>query len=675
MRKLYSSAKANRWCRFTSKPYAVFRSVRREVSIGVLTVSALTAFPATMSADEADDTPTTTVGLQEVQVMASRVAMSERQTPRIVKVIRREEIAAAPVTTVNDLLKYAAGVDVRQRGEMGVQTDISLRGGTFDQVTVLLNGININNPQSGHLTADFPVNLSDIERIEILSGPASRICGSSAFSGAINIVTTRPQSSRLTAEVEGGQYGLFKGELGGTLRTNPYLTNTLSAAYYRSDGATQNSDFQGMRAYYAGNYERNRITAQVQLGMTDKGFGANTFYSPKYDNQYEHVSRYYASGRFATSGRLATDTRLYFHRTQDRFELFRDNAASWYTGPNLHRTDVQGLTTNLTYTSTAGKSALGAEVRREEVVSNVLGTPISSNHGDYTNGDHRTEVDIFAEHNLTAGPLTLSAGVMMGYNTALSGVRFFPGIDASVRLTSDLQLSAGWNRSLRMPTFTDLYYKSATNIGNPDLKPEKNEMFEVSLRYASSALRTSLTGFYQKGTDMIDWIKPTSDEDKWQTVNHTQLNNMGVEWSGLLDFATLVRRDFFIRSLQADYAYIYQDKKIGEVYKSNYALEYLRHKFTARLTHTLGLPELTATWAVRWQKRMGTYTRYENLTAVGEVPYKAYATLDLRIQWAKPRYRIFAEATNLTDCRYVDLGNIPQPGIWVKGGVAVKLGK
>ena len=70
---------------------------------------------------------------------------------------------------------------------------------------------------------------------------------------------------------------------------------------------------------------------------------------------------------------------------------------------------------------------------------------------------------------------------------------------------------------------------------------------------------------------------------------------------------------------------------------------------------------------------MGSYTLYENLTAVGEVPYKAYATLDLRIQWAQPRYRIFAEATNLTDCRYVDLGNIPQPGIWVKGGIAVRL--
>ena len=102
--------------------------------------------------------------LDEVVVTGSRAPLTALQSAKVVAVITREDIHRAAAASINDVLKLATGVDVRQRGGFGVQTDISINGGTHDQVTILLNGVNISNPQTGHNAADFPVALDDIVR-------------------------------------------------------------------------------------------------------------------------------------------------------------------------------------------------------------------------------------------------------------------------------------------------------------------------------------------------------------------------------------------------------------------------------------------------------------------------------------------------------------------------------
>ena len=151
--------------------------------------------------------------LESVSVHASRTAMSLGTSARIVTVMDSVAIASIPAKTVNDLLKQIAGVDVRQRGPMGMQTDISMRGGTSDQIAILLNGINISDPQTGHNAADFPVSLSQIERIEVLEGPSSRVYGTSSLVGAVNVVTKKPDSNSVSAQVEGGSFGTFNTDL------------------------------------------------------------------------------------------------------------------------------------------------------------------------------------------------------------------------------------------------------------------------------------------------------------------------------------------------------------------------------------------------------------------------------------------------------------------------------
>ena len=137
--------------------------------------------------------------------------MAAQVAARQVISLTKEDLQSAGVTTVNDVLKLAVGIDVRQRGGFGLQTDISIDGGTFDQITLLVNGISINNPQTGHNAADFPLNLADIERIEILEGAASRLFGSQAFSGAINIIT-HTGGDKLRLALSSGSYGYLAAE-------------------------------------------------------------------------------------------------------------------------------------------------------------------------------------------------------------------------------------------------------------------------------------------------------------------------------------------------------------------------------------------------------------------------------------------------------------------------------
>ena len=220
MSKSHTTARALTFSSFSRKGWSLFACLHREVRIGVLGVATLaSATPRLMAASlqQAQGSDTTlhadTLSLGQADVSASRAPLAADVAARQVLTLTHDDLAAAGVRTINDVLKLSAGVDVRQRGGFGIQTDISIDGGTHDQISILLNGVLLVNPQTGHNAADFPVNISDIERIEILEGAASRVMGSQAFSGAINVVTRGAQSaSPLEAMVEAGSYGTIRGE-------------------------------------------------------------------------------------------------------------------------------------------------------------------------------------------------------------------------------------------------------------------------------------------------------------------------------------------------------------------------------------------------------------------------------------------------------------------------------
>lgn len=662
------------------KSYSVFCSLKKEVRIGALTFATL-AFANTGSVSAqtvhhvSENRQIADVEMQEVEVTASRVPLTLNQAARTVTVLDRKAIAAAPVQSVNDLLKYVIGVDVRQRGDLGIQTDISIRGGTFDQITLLLNGVNICDPQTGHNAADFPVDLNDIERIEILEGPAGRVYGTSSLLGAINIVTKTDTQSHLAAQVEGGSYGL----IGGGARfnyTKGKVSNQLSGSLNRSDGATDNSDFKTQRAFYQGAFTHEQVDVKWQAGYSNKDYGANTFYSAKYANQFEHTRKYFASVQAETKGILHLLPSVYWTQADDRFELIRGDESK--VPFNYHRTTTYGVNLNSYFTSSLGKTAFGTEVRNEDVISTVLGEPLKKpeniSHSErlYDKGRNRTHISFHAEHTLLLSQFTLSAGVIATMNTDWDKeFHFFPGIDASYWFSQNLKAYASWSTSLRMPTFTELYYSTnETHQGNKDLTPEKMQAYEVGLKYLTPGIQTTLSVYHHRGKDLIDWVRPV-DESIYYSMNHTRINTTGVEVSSLFNLKELVNRNFPFTSLYIGYSYINRDKKENTAYESLYALEYLRHKFVARLDHKIW-KQLTASWAFRWQERMGHYMDYSDNTDGVQHTYRPYSLLDVKVQWTAPAYQLYVEANNLFNKTYYDHGNIPQPGIWVRGGISYR---
>ena len=685
-----------KWKRFSGASYATFQSLHREVRIGVLSVAMLSSVtlktkaaapgslaihPVQTEEAVADDSPV--VGLEDVEVLASRVPLTQMQAPRQVTVLQAADIAVAAVHSINDLLEYAVGVDVRQRGDLGVQTDISVRGGTFDQISILLNGINISSPHTGHLSADFPVSLQDIERIEVMQGPAARVFGSSAFTGAINIVTksgaTGTRRVGGEAHLYGGTYGYAGADASFSHRTasgpeQHSFAGRGSVGYSRSDGATPNSYFESTRAFYQGQYQHGTTQVSAQLGYSYKPYAANTFYGAASRDQWESNERYMGAltAHFQV-GQLHIAPAVSLNRWFDHYQWHKDKPA----GENYHQVDTRTAAINSWLPSRWGKTSLGVEVRQEEIYSTKLGHVLpKSDYRDvrghdgltdstqYTHQYDRTNLSIYLEHDVVFDHWTVSLGVLSNMNTGLEhrwGV--YPGADIAWRPNDYSKLFLSWNMALRMPTFTDLFYSGANIEGTEDLKPERTSDVQLGYRWRRPAWRTEASLFYSHKSNMIDWVQYADAADGSSTgIFHSMnfvLDNVGCELS-----ADFLPREIWehtpLRRLGIQYAYIDEHSAYDvPVIVSKYAMEYLRHKVVVQADSRLWR-QLNLGLAWRWQDRMGE----------GNQPY---ALLEGRLSWEAPRWSAYLTCSNLLDKSYFDYSYIPQPGRTFTAGVRCML--
>ena len=527
-KKRLNDQQAFRFRRFVRKAYSAFNSMHKVVNIGVLTSSMLAfAHLSPVSAQQgagtvADKMPEEE--LDEVTVTAARVETPLAQSARLVTVITRAQIEQAPVQSLQELLAYAAHIDVIQRGGHGVQADISIRGGSADQTAILLNGINLTNPHTGHYNLDLPVNLSDIERIEIIHGPSALIYGSGAFSGGINIITKKEIDARVYANAEAGMHNLWRGDVRGAAEIGR-TRNSLSAGYQSSDGYIPHSDYRMYNLLWQTRWKaRENAYLDMQLGYNNKHYGANTFYSAKFPNQYERTSAYMATLKGAFGQTLRVIPILYWSRHYDQFDLIKDTPK----GRNFHRGDTYGANLIFQYTSRIGTTTLGGEVRREDIVSSKLGKPRAHPEGDYTKYDDRTTSSVTLEHTYATSRFSLSAGALVNYNTLTDAIRFYPSVSAAYRPAEGLKIATTWSQSTRMPTFTDLYYTQETHHANEHLKPERSESVDLGVTYDRPLVSAYVKGFLMWGRDMIDWVR-TSGDAKWASWNLTEVDKQGVE--------------------------------------------------------------------------------------------------------------------------------------------------
>ena len=671
-KRQFNQRKAIRFRQFSRKGYALFACLGRVVTIGVLSVATLRSAAVTTDSvsvvgdvyvvgDSVANTPDKEATLDDVEVTGSRAPLALGQAARMVTVLTRDEIQAAPVQSINDLLKMAVGVDVRQRGPLGAQTDVGIRGSTQEQITILLNGINICDPQTGHNTFDLPCDLSDIIRIEVLEGPASRVYGTSSLVGAINIVTNDGKSKRSEVRVEGGSFGYLSAAAKLSIVNSQLSINyTRSDGYQRSKTGALNSDYSGVKAFYQGAYAKEQIRLNWHAGVSSKGWGSNTFYSARYDEQYEHTTKLFTALQGETEGFIHFRPAIYWNRSYDRFELIRGSEAK--VPFNHHRTDVFGINLNSYFDWQWGRTALGAEFRNEDIVSGNLGEPLNNPHSHYKYGLNRSNLSFYLEHNLLLKKFTISAGLIAVKNTWNEmPFTLYPGIDASLRLGDHWKLYASYNASLRMPSFTELYYSGGGHKADKYLKAEEMQALEGGIKYSSHRITAKASIFHHHARNMIDWVMDTRESDPvWQSVNHTKINTLGEEITLNSQLSSL--------NVQLSYCHLHQSKDEQPFLQSQYSLEYLRHKMTAQVQmHLWEAFDLTLNY--RWQDRMGSYT-----TVDGEVrAYHPYSVVDARLSWDQAGYAIYLEGNNLTNHRYVDYGNVVQPGCWITAGIKLKV--
>ncbi|MGG6545087.1 UNVERIFIED_CONTAM: TonB-dependent receptor [Prevotella sp. 15_C9] len=686
---IFNKRNVLKFIHFNNHSYSLFSVIGKEVIIGVLSVATLqhaTANSISIDTDRIDNDTMATdrnVVLEEVSVTGTRAPLTVSQQARMVTVLSRENIQTAPVQSVNDLLKYAVGVDVRQKGPLGALTDVGIRGGNSEQITVLLNGINIGDAQTGHNTFDFPVDISEIERVEILEGPAGRVYGTSSLLGAINVVTRTPLKTSLSTRIEGGSYGYLNVGARANLAKDKW-NNQISGSYIRSDGylrnkkGSLNADYNVGKAFYQGNYNDELITVNWHAGLSVKNFGANTFYSVKYDDQFEHTLKTFTAVQAENKkGVFHVKPSIYWNRSMDRFELFR-NAPDKYPF-NYHRTDVYGINLNAYFDWSFGRTAFGAEMRHEDLISSNLGEKLYRPHHihgtdkDYTNGFNRTNMQFVLEHNLILNRFTLSAGIIAVKNSqADMSMQVYPGIDISYRFGDAWKLYASYNTSLRMPSITELFYSVGGHKANKHLRPEELSALETGIKYNTVHIIGKASIFYNHQKNLIDWISDgTLDENGavlWKSVNFGKINTLGIEASIDVNMLNLIPSQHIIKKVGIAYSFLNQNEKEHEGLVSKYVLEYLKNKLCANMQFNLW-KKLDLGLNYRLQHRMGSYIDVDN----NRHSYATYGVLDARLSWSNEKWTAYVEGNNLLDCNYLDYGNVPQPGIWAIAGCAITL--
>jgi iron complex outermembrane receptor protein len=628
-----------------------------------------------------------TIILKEVVINSSRTQASEKQMLRPIQIIDNKSLNIPYDNDISTALKDFSAIDIRQRSFSSVQSDISTRGGSFDQTLVLLNGINLSDPQTGHHSLNIPIGLTNIENIEVLYGPASRTFGANALTGAVNFISRIPDKNALKLDLLYGSFNTFNADLG-IDNVIKKFKQSFTLSYSRSDGFMKNTDYNRTNIYYENNFPIGRVKVKSMLGFLYKDYGAFSFYTPMYSNQYEKIRTGFAACKFSGGTDLKWDYKIYYRALADEFQLFREaedyythivgnwinfntgDTVSWYQRHNNHFTNIAGTGFNIEKDWRFGKSAIGGEYRYEQIYSSVLGNDVEPiQNGLYDKSDDRKNLSVFAEHGYYSEKFLFNTGLMI-YHNQKYGVNYYYGADVGYYFSEKLMIKTGINKSMRLPTFTELYYKGPSNIGNADLIPEQAFSFEAGAKYyISKNSFINLNLFNRYGTNIISWVRE-ENSTVWETKNLTELNVAGIEvFAAYSDF----KQDFFVKNINLVYSYIYQDKYAAGL-ESKYTLDQLKHKIVLNLSHKI-YKNLSADWTLNIFKRNGEYLFFDfdqNLyTEVVEFPLSTL--LNVKICAEFKNFDIYVSGYNLTNTEYFDIANVPAPGIAVMGGVKIKL--
>lgn len=571
---------------------------------------------------------------------------------------------ALPIRSVNEALAYVPGLDLRQRGVQGVQGDLSIRGGTFEQNLILINGFKLVDPQTGHHALNLPVLLTNVKNVEVYKSSGTRIFGQNAMTGAVNFVTQPERSYGVNMQLFGGNFGGlgFQSTVSAPVGK---LRQSVSFGYDKSKGYWYNSDHTNQQVFYdavlplAKNQELKAL-----LGYSDRSFGANGYYTPSFPDQWESTQMAIAGlSHRAGMGKVTLLTKASLRTHRDEFRLKRFDPA-FYT--NKHWSEVITVEETGKWESSLGTTGFGGEWRLEGLNSTNLGER------------ERTYVSGFVDHTvkLLENKLLLVGNVHY-FNLYMNGnthQKILPGFELAFQPVASLRFFGNIGQSYRAPSYTELFYQDYSNVGNPNLQPEYATNAEVGLSYSNtwgqavsgsrdswkSKLSMDAALYRRNTTNMIDWVRSTTvPQDPWMPVNLSSVIFTGIEsnvfyrWNG--------DGTFMLNEVSLGYNYTdanHQFVDPSQTSQSRYAFSGLRNQLVGRITANL-THWVTVSMAYRGVDRVGG---------------NAYSLIDAKIQGnLNKTVTVFVEGNNLTNTQYVEAGFVQMPGRWFKAGLQIKM--
>ena len=575
------------------------------------------------------------IGFEEqVTVTATRIPVKQGESGRHVEILTAEEIEAHGVRGIPELLQLFPGLDVRRRGVNGVQADLSIRGSSFEQVLVLIDGVPVNNPQTGHHTLDLPLPVTAIERVELLYGPGSALHGANAAGGVVQIFTKKGNASSARLGGYFGGHGLlgFTGDV--EWARSAAQRHRISLERSASDGHQPGTEFDLGAAWYRGSLGALDLTA----GASARDFGAKNFYTTRFPDQVESTAAQFLSlGWEGAVRRNTLRVRAAARRHEDMFVLDRHDPGLLTNEHEDGGIDLQ-FTVDRPVPGGALQTGIGWTGERLE----------STNLGDR----NRSRWGLFASH--------VGEHARWAWQVALSADRIENDWEVHPSLAVSRQIARGQLRAAvasayRLPSFTELYYTSPATAGNPNLRPEHSWTYELGYSWTRDRERVSLTAFARRGRDLIDFVL-APDDITYRALNLRAVNTEGVE--------LVVARRFDPasagRGLTATASYAYLNSSGDEpAGRSAYVFDYLEHRALVRI-------ESWGRWPLSWAASASYNDREEG---------DSYTLVDARVAHAFRRrpISVFLRGANLTDERYMERGAVEMPGRWIMAGAEFTL--
>jgi len=560
-----------------------------------------------------------------------------RQDHPSLEILTSSDIDKESPDNLAQVLDYVPGLDLRNRGPMGIQGDLSLSGSTYEQAAVLIDGIRVMDPQTGHHNLDIPLTVYDLEQVEINKTPSSGQYGAGALAGSMNIVTKKPQKKTFNLDGLFGEHALFGQGFSLSMPKETY-SYRFSFDHKIAKAARPNTDFEYNTASVYFDKESGLNNYDLLCGYQKKDFGADSFYSNLFPEEEEHTETLFAkSGAHLRFDRALLKENIYLRRHRDKFILNRNNP----TSVNYHTTYLYGLNSELALPVKYGDMLLGVDIGEDEINSTNLGKHSRSYQagslgftgrlGQRLNVDTHLRLDSYQKWGEQG-----SYDLGMGYDL----------------IQERLKLSASLAHAFRLPSFTELFYADSANIGNPDLKAEKSDTLSAGLDFKKDILALGINGFLRRGKNLIDWTRLTAS-GPWQATNLGRVDFQGIEFSAKVKTA-LNFKSFNLKNMDFSYNYLRADKKASG-FLSKYALDILKHRYILDIYSViLGLD---FNWQLSYQERY-----------YGDKYFLGGIYIGKRFSGEKLIFEPFIKIDNFTDAKYSEVGGVLQPGRWIKSG-------